>query len=271
MSFPAASPEPSSNANAVESIFTESMRNRFSTSSPLFQLPVSPTSRPSSFSSISANQFWLELRIGNTMSGSARPRYSTSGLPQHRNERKVIESVVLAAPPPTEITFFLSEISSARAAYRLGSGSAKLSIHGDLLSDTVPSAQMSSVPGLRKKLSPIVVDESAATVRARFSNVKRLRSGVQVNVGGASTSRPGGIWKSTLLSWKPRPDTGAAYHQLRSKEFQPGCVSSGSKYEPSPTILPVTRRIPRARSDSAIASTAVHVESQPPGASVSIV
>src|SRR5437667_3350843 len=182
-----------------------------------------------------------------------------------------MESVVLAATPPTEIPFFRNEISRARAAYRFGSGSAKLSIHGDLLNVTVPSAQMSSVPGLRKKLSPIVVDESAATVRARFSNVKRLRSGVHVITGGASTNAPGVIWKSTLLSWKPRPDIGAAYHQLRSNEFQPGCVSSGSKYEPSPTILPVTPRIPRARRDSAIASTAVHVESQPPGASVSIV
>src|SRR5258706_12200938 len=153
--------------------------------------------------------------------------------------------------------FFLSEISSARAAYRLGSGSAKLSIHGDLLSDTVPSAQMSSVPGLRKKLSPIVEDESAGTVRARFSNVNRLRSGVQVIVGGASTNGPGAIWKSTLLSWKPRPHTGAAYHQLRSKEFQPGCVSSGSKYQPSPTILPVTLRIPPHRNQLEIASSNV--------------
>jgi len=64
---------------------------------------------------------------------------------------------------------------------------------------------------------------------------------------------------------------GAAYHQLRSNEFQPGCVRIGSKYEPSPTILPATRRIPCARRESAIASTTVHVESQPPGASVSTV
>src|SRR5258706_309545 len=103
--------------------------------------------------------------------------------------------------------FFLSEISSARAAYRLGSGSAKLSIHGDLLSDTVPSAQMSSVPGLRKKLSPIVEDDSAGTVRPRFSNGKRLKSGVQGAVGGASTDGPGVILKTTPLSSKPRPDT----------------------------------------------------------------
>src|SRR5437016_6297361 len=180
------------------------------------------------------------------MSGNGRPRYSTSGegggLPQHRSVRYTIESVVLAAPPPTAIPFFRNEISSARAAYRFGSGRAKLSIHGDRLNDTVPSAQMSSVPGLRKKLSPIVVDESAATVRARFSNVNRVRSGFHVITGGASTNAPGVIWKSTLLSWKPNPETGAAYHQLRSNEFQLGCVSIGSKYEPSPTILPVTRR-----------------------------
>src|SRR6266566_397260 len=118
---------------------------------------------------------------------------------------------------------------------------------------------MSSIPGLRKKLSPIVVDESAATVRARFSNVNRLRSGVQVITGGASTNGPGVMSKSTLLSWKPRPDTGAAYHQLRSKVFQLGWVNVGSKYEPSPTTLPVTRRSPRARNDSAIASTTFHV------------
>src|SRR5467141_5347744 len=95
---------------------------------------------------------------------------------------------------------FRNESASARAAYRLGSGSTKLSIHGDRLNDTVPSAQMSSVPGLRKKLSPIVVDESAVTVRARFSNVKRVRSGFHVITGGASTNGPGVIWKSTLLS-----------------------------------------------------------------------
>jgi hypothetical protein len=52
-------------------------------------------------------------------------------------------------------------------------------------------------------------------------------------------------------------------------QFQ--CVICGSKYEPSPTILPVTRLMPRARNESAMASTAVHVESQPPGASVSTV
>src|SRR5258705_2661017 len=126
--------------------------------------------------------------------------------------------------------FLLSEISSARAAYRLGSGSAKLSIHGDLLSDTVPSAQMSSVPGLRKKLSPIVEDDSAGTVRARFSNGKRLKSGVQVTVGGASTDGPGVIWKSTLLSWKPRPHNGAAYHHFKSKEFQPRIASTSSRH-----------------------------------------
>src|SRR2546425_2345932 len=35
----------------------------------------------------------------------------------------------------------------------------------------------SGVPGLRKKLSPIVELESAGTVRARFSNVNSARSG----------------------------------------------------------------------------------------------
>src|SRR5437899_12470039 len=126
-------------------------------------------------------------------------------------------------------------------------------------------------PPLRKKLSPMVLVESAGTVRARFSNVISPRSGDHVMTGGASTAGPGVMSKSTLLSWKPRPDTGAAYHQLRSKVFQLGWVNVGSKYEPSPTTFPVTRRSPRARNDSAIASTTVHVESQPPGASVSTV
>src|ERR1041384_8260008 len=129
--------------------------------------------------------------------------------------------------------FFRSEISSARAAYRFGAGSAKLSIHGDRFNATVPSAQMSSVPGLRKKLSPIVVPESAGTVRARFSNVNSCRAGFQSMTGGASTNGPGAIWESTPVWWDPRPDAGAAYHQLRSNEPQFQCVSVGSKYEPS--------------------------------------
>src|SRR5258706_4342807 len=116
--------------------------------------------------------------------------------------------------------FFRNEISSARAAYRFGSGRAKLSIQGDRFNDTVPSAQMSSVPGFRKKLSPIVDDESAVTVRARFSNVKKPRSGFHVMTGGASTNGPGVILKSTLLSWKPRPEIGAAYQQIRSDQVQ---------------------------------------------------
>ena len=63
--------------------------------------------------------------------------------------------------------------------------------------------------------------ESGGAVRARFSNVMRPRSGDQVITGGASRPGPGAMWKSTLLSWNPRPDTGAAYHQVRSHAFQP--------------------------------------------------
>ncbi len=74
---------------------------------------------------------------------------------------------------------------------------------------------------VRKKLSPIVEADSAATVRARFSNVISPRSGDQAITGGASTAGPGSIRKSTLLSWKPSPDTGAAYHQVRSQAFHP--------------------------------------------------
>src|SRR5213078_1642391 len=124
-------------------------------------------------------------------------------------------------------------------------------------------------PPLRKKLSPMVVVESAGTVRARFSNVMSPRSGDHVITGGASAAGAGTMWKSTLLSWKPRPDTGAAYHQFKSHAFQPGCTSTGSKYEPSPTSLPVTRRSPWARIESAMASTAVNAESQAPGARLS--
>jgi len=87
-------------------------------------------------------------------------------------------------PPPTEIPFFRNEISSRAAAYRFGSGRAKLSIQGDLVNETVPSAQMSSVPGFRKKLSPIVDEESAVTVRARFSNVKKAQIGFPRDEGG---------------------------------------------------------------------------------------
>ena len=124
------------------------------------------------------------------------------------------------APPSTATPFFRSDATRARAAYRLGSGSATLSTDGLRPSATVPSAQTSHVPGFRKKLSPMVELDSAGTVRARFSNVNRLRSGDQVITGGASTAGPGAMWKSTLLSWNPRPETGAAYHQFRSHAFQ---------------------------------------------------
>jgi hypothetical protein len=177
---------------------------------------------------------------------------------------------VLAAPPSTETPFFWSDAANARAAYRLGSGRAKLSIHGARPSAAVPSAQMSRVPGRRKKLSPIVEPESAGPVRARFSKLIILRSGFQVIFGGWSRAAPGVIWKSTLLSWKPSPETGAAYHQFRSNDPQFQWTICGSKYEPSPTTRPVTRRMPRARTVSAMASTAVQVESHAPAASVSI-
>ena len=88
---------------------------------------------------------------------------------------------------------------------------------------------MSQLPGVRKKLSPMVVLESAGTVRARFSKVNSPNSGDHVIVGGWSTAAPGAIWKSTLLSWKPSPETGAAYHQFKSQAFQPGWTSTGSK------------------------------------------
>ncbi len=107
-------------------------------------------------------------------------------------------------------------------------------------------------------------------MRARFSNVNIARSGVQVITGGASTVGPGAIWKSTLLSWKPSPETGAAYHQFRSQTFHAGCTSVGSKYEPSPMSFPLMRLMPRAAIESARRSTTVKVESHAPAASVSI-
>jgi len=76
-------------------------------------------------------------------------------------------------------------------------------------------------PAVRKKLSPIVVVDSAATVRARFSKVISPRSGDHVITGGASRAGPGSMRKSTLLSWNPSPETGAAYHQVRSQAFHP--------------------------------------------------
>src|SRR6266568_1221715 len=128
---------------------------------------------------------------------------------------------------------------------------------------------MSQLPGVRKKLSPMVELDSAGTVRARFSKVNSASSGDQVIAGGWSTAAPGAMWKSTLLSWKPSPETGAAYHQFKSHAFQPGWTTVGSKYEPSPTSFPVIRRSPRARTESAMASIAVNAESHAPGASVS--
>src|SRR5213075_2750455 len=96
-------------------------------------------------------------------------------------------------------------------------GSATLSTRAFRPNATVPSARMqhpSIPPGpppppppvlpipppLRKKLSPTVELESEGTVRARFSNVISPRSGDQVIAGGASTTGPGSMRKSTLLS-----------------------------------------------------------------------
>src|SRR3989475_12381995 len=86
-------------------------------------------------------------------------------------------------------------------------------------SATVPSARMFQPPPVRKKLSPIVEVDSAATVRARFSNVIRPRSGDQVITGGGSTAGPGSMRNFTLLAFNPSPDTGGAYPQLRSHAF----------------------------------------------------
>src|SRR6266478_3466375 len=113
-----------------------------------------------------------------------------------------------------------SEAASARAAYRLGSGSATLSTRVFLPSANVPSARMLQPPPVRKKLSPMVEADSAGTVRARFSKVINPRSGVQAITGGASTAAPGSIRKSTLLSWKPSADTGAARSEEHTSELQ---------------------------------------------------
>src|SRR5207244_11391460 len=94
-------------------------------------------------------------------------------------------------------------------------------VDGYCASGTVPPGGTPHPPPARKKLSPIVEVDAAGTVRARLSKVMRPRSGTQLIAGGASTAGPGAIWKSTLLSWKPRPDTGAAYHQVRSQAFHP--------------------------------------------------
>src|SRR3989475_6269838 len=135
--------------------------------------------------------------------------------------RQASDAVLPPAPPPTAAPRRASGATSARAAYRFGAGSATLSTRVFLPSATVPSARMLQPPAVRKKLSPMVEAESAATVRARFSNVIRPRSGDQVITGGASSAGPGAMRKSTLLSWKPSPDTGAAYHHLRSHAFHP--------------------------------------------------
>src|SRR6266545_5880394 len=117
------------------------------------------------------------------MSGSGRPEYSASGF-ESRTARYSIESVVLAAPPSTDTPFLCSAAARARAAYQFGSGRAKLSIQRARPSAAVPAAQIAMVPGVRKKLSPIVEPESAGPVRARFSKAKSGRSGFQVIVGG---------------------------------------------------------------------------------------
>src|SRR5438132_13828640 len=114
-------------------------------------------------------------------------------------------------------------------------------MHGFRPSDTVPSAQVSHVPGVRKKLSPVVVIESAGTVRARFSKVNNPSSGDHVIVGGWFTAAPGAMWKSTLLSGKPCPETGAAYQQFTSHAFQPGWNRTGEKYDSPATLRPVPR------------------------------
>src|SRR2546426_472184 len=196
MRFPAASPEPSSRPKAVESIFTESIRKRRSTSRPASHDPSPRSSRPRILSSISANQFWLEFRIGKISWPRGRPKYSASGggAEQQRTARYASESVVPAAPPAMLTPLRWSAAASARAAYRFGSGTAKLSIQGRRPSATVPWAQMSQVPppapGARKKLSPIVVPESAGTRPPPVLKGKNPGAGGPGNVGGPSPPAP---------------------------------------------------------------------------------
>src|SRR5207247_8444034 len=112
------------------------------TSSPASHEPSPLSSRPNSLSSISANQLWLELRMGKRMSGSGRPRKSASGEAQQRSVRYASESVVLAAPPCTATPLRASAAARARAAYRFGSGRATLSTRAFRPNATVPSARM---------------------------------------------------------------------------------------------------------------------------------
>ena len=67
------------------------------------------------------------------------------------------------------------------------------------------------------------------TVTVRFSKAMSPRLGDMVIDAGAPGAAPGPQAKSTLLSLKPSPDTGAAYHQLRSNASQSGLTVSGSK------------------------------------------
>ena len=69
----------------------------------------------------------------------------------------------------------------------------------------------------------------AGTVTVRFSKTTSPRSGDIVITAGVPGAVPGPQTKSTLLSLKPRAETGAAYHQLRSNSSQPGCTVAGSK------------------------------------------
>ena len=67
------------------------------------------------------------------------------------------------------------------------------------------------------------------TVTVRFSKATSPRSGLIEMTAGAPGAGPGCQVKSTLLSWKPSPETGAAYHQLRSNCSQLGWIEVGSK------------------------------------------
>src|SRR5207302_11315517 len=136
------------------------------------------------------------------------------------------------APPPPATPRRASAATRARAADKCASGRATLSTRVFLPSATVPSARMLQPPPVRKKLSPIVEVDSEATVRARFSNVIMPRSGDQVITGGASTPEPGSMRKSTLLSWKPSPDTGAAYDQVRSQALDADWIMLGWTWDP---------------------------------------
>ncbi len=77
--LPLERPDPSDSENSVESTRTESIRNRRSTESPSVHDPPRPNWRPSCLRTISANQFWLRLRIGKIHSRSGRDVISASG------------------------------------------------------------------------------------------------------------------------------------------------------------------------------------------------